>query len=352
MDKTLSYTISFVIRKSILVMSAPLLIFVNPNSGGGLAPLFVEQAQRRENVHFVRLPDDAAVFAETFCDLLRNPDLRIVAAGGDGTVNWTISLLSQVFPHDFSGRKPPLAVCPFGTGNDLSRALGWGGGMTEYDIQNTHEFLQRVAEVEAYQDVDIWDVEVCRTDVNEKHSSQMINYFSIGVDAAMANDFEWCRKNCSCLFCCQCISKALYLPVGTWNFFGNTTLDEYLTAELEDSSQEGAVLIRNLPVEPYDRTFVVQAIPSIYGGRDLWQVDIPRSMNDKKLEITLQGGSFLLGLTHIGIYVGRPIGQATRIRAFTSQPCYYQIDGEGRVANGPTSFTINRVGSYPLLFSQ
>jgi diacylglycerol kinase (ATP) len=56
--------------------------------------------------------------------LKRNPCSQVVCCGGDGTVAWVLSALDEfVFKE-----RPKIAVIPLGTGNDLSRSLGWGPG--------------------------------------------------------------------------------------------------------------------------------------------------------------------------------------------------------------------------------
>ena len=48
--------------------------------------------------------------------------VRVVACGGDGTVVWVLSELAKR-----GCASVPVAVTPFGTGNDMARVLGEGG---------------------------------------------------------------------------------------------------------------------------------------------------------------------------------------------------------------------------------
>ncbi|KAL2494474.1 Diacylglycerol kinase 4 [Forsythia ovata] len=91
--------------------------------------------------------------------------LRVVVAGGDGTVGWVLGCLGEL---NKQGRLPvpPAGIIPLGTGNDLSRSFGW-----ELEVEG--ELSEKVS---CYQGV-------------------FYNYFSIGMDARVAYGFHHlCNK--------------------------------------------------------------------------------------------------------------------------------------------------------------
>lgn len=107
---------------------------VNTSSGERSAALFVtEQLKKRfgaDNV-FDLFPEkgrppvieEAKAFVAA-----RKPDLLVVA-GGDGTVSLGLDIVDAVRAAKLiDDTTAPIAVIPMGTGNDLSRSLGFGGG--------------------------------------------------------------------------------------------------------------------------------------------------------------------------------------------------------------------------------
>lgn len=124
------------------------------------------------------------------------PNLRVLACGGDGTVGWVLSILDQIGVYP----PPAVGVLPLGTGNDLARALGWGGGYTDEPIG---KILTSIGDSETTL-LDRWQLEVERNnnaqnddDGNKGKENLPLNvvnnYFSLGVDAHIALEFHEAR---------------------------------------------------------------------------------------------------------------------------------------------------------------
>eukprot|EP00009_Paramoeba_aestuarina_P018534 CAMPEP_0201532506 /NCGR_PEP_ID=MMETSP0161_2-20130828/50561_1 /ASSEMBLY_ACC=CAM_ASM_000251 /TAXON_ID=180227 /ORGANISM="Neoparamoeba aestuarina, Strain SoJaBio B1-5/56/2" /LENGTH=564 /DNA_ID=CAMNT_0047935963 /DNA_START=255 /DNA_END=1946 /DNA_ORIENTATION=- len=80
------------------------------------------------------------------------PGLRVLVCGGDGSICWVHSILDKMGLQTW----PSLAILPLGTGNDLARALGWGGG---YENESIGRILQQM-EKASIVGMDRWSI-VC-----------------------------------------------------------------------------------------------------------------------------------------------------------------------------------------------
>lgn len=69
--------------------------------------------------------------------MAKDPLVRVLACGGDGTMGWILSSIDKVWKTILGDKVQledtkyrghlPLAMMPLGTGNDLSRSFHWGG---------------------------------------------------------------------------------------------------------------------------------------------------------------------------------------------------------------------------------
>jgi diacylglycerol kinase (ATP) len=55
-------------------------------------------------------------------------NIKLVVAGGDGTICSVMNYLTSGAIEEWVHNNPPVAILPLGTGNDLSRSMGWGTG--------------------------------------------------------------------------------------------------------------------------------------------------------------------------------------------------------------------------------
>ena len=102
-------------------MSLAPLVIVNPTAGGGRALKSVDWLRERlgarpdVRIEITRRPGDAETIA---ADAVRHGHDRVIAVGGDGTVQEVVNGLLA------AGEPAAMGIVPLGSGNDLARSLG------------------------------------------------------------------------------------------------------------------------------------------------------------------------------------------------------------------------------------
>uniref|UniRef100_UPI00358F9F71 diacylglycerol kinase iota-like n=1 Tax=Myxine glutinosa TaxID=7769 RepID=UPI00358F9F71 len=183
----------FLIKPITSPLVKPLLVFINPRSGGNQGHKVMQTLMWLLNPRQVF--DLSKTGPEEALDMYRTvPNLRIMACGGDGTVGWILSILDQLQ----ISPPPPVAVLPLGTGNDLARTLNWGGGYRDEPVTKVLSHVEGGIVVQ----LDRWRLHTRRnpdTEDGEKGAEQLPfdvfnNYFSLGFDAHVTLEFHVSRE--------------------------------------------------------------------------------------------------------------------------------------------------------------
>lgn len=190
-------------------------------------------------------------FIKKYLEDLPKNRIKILAAGGDGT---TLGLVEDLKRQDVPLDRCIFGTIPFGTGNDLSNSLGFGGQCNIGGIGNFHRVLYTYL-IATVGKIDVWEVFV-KLDSREggmyemvnKHEQlkkdsdnnlvkvfkkTFVNYFSLGYDARVGYIFEPKRTST------RCCNRCLYCLVGANRIFcckKNYGLNDFL-----DSFQEGTI---------------------------------------------------------------------------------------------------------------
>lgn len=221
-------------------------------------------------------------------------NLRILVAGGDGTVTWVLGSIMDLALDPM----PPVAVMPLGTGNDFSFNFGWGKSF-QWKWVDSERFYRtltwyRNADVRA---MDAWRCELMAPDasyfgqlphsLNVMHdgkdntaSGRFWNYFSIGLDAAAAYSFHSLRENHPQLAASRLTNQAWYgiFSCTTGWFCGSQPIAKRLKLRVRSKSDEAW---REIPLPVSVRAVVLLNLQTYGGGRDIWGLSNTKSLERK-----------------------------------------------------------------------
>lgn len=138
----------------------------------------------------------------------KDTETRVIIAGGDGTV---LSIIEHLKREEIDLSNFIFGVIPFGTGNDLSNAMGFGSSI---NISPTIESIESICLLYAKAEktyIDIWEIKIIfdekegmiiknsksgkSKEVVNVFSKSFINYFSLGQDARIGFDFDGKRSS-------------------------------------------------------------------------------------------------------------------------------------------------------------
>ena len=304
----------------------PLMIFINKKSGGQVGKLIAQRLSRVVNPNqIVDLSQGGPMPMLKMMQRTKAP-YRILACGGDGTAAWLLSALDKMI-EEGATYVPPVAVLPLGTGNDLARVLGWGGG---YDNEGLAPICSKILNGHEVH-LDRWQIDVDHVGDDgdgPQHPKIMNNYFSIGIDAKIALDFHRKREANPSQFKSRGINKVIYAGLGATTIIDSLpNLSEELRIELD-----GQVL--NLPKSLAG--VLILNLASYTGGKNPWgspgksEGRAPQSPCDGLFELVGITSTFQLGKIQTDLVAGERLGQGRDI-VFTwlnDKVLPAQLDGE------------------------
>ncbi|XP_063800352.1 diacylglycerol kinase zeta isoform X2 [Pseudophryne corroboree] len=320
----------FVIRPGPCPLMKPVLVFVNPKSGGNQGVKILQSFMWYLNPRQVF--DLSQGGPKEALEMYRKvPSLRILACGGDGTVGWILSVLDQL--HLFP--PPPVAILPLGTGNDLARTLNWGGGYTDEPLSKILSHVEEGAVVQ----LDRWNLEVERNfeayeedraeGATEKLPLDVFNnYFSLGFDARVTLEFHESREANPEKFNSRFRNKMFYAGTAFSDFLTGSSRDLAKHIRVECDGTDLTAKIQELKLQ----CLVFLNIPRYCAGTMPW--GNPGEHHDFEPQRHDDGCIEVIGFTMASLAAlqvgghGERLNQCREVLLRTYKSIPMQVDGE------------------------
>ncbi|XP_068446717.1 diacylglycerol kinase zeta-like isoform X3 [Clinocottus analis] len=319
----------FLIRPIPAPLMTPLLVFVNPKSGGNQGNKILQSFMWYLNPRQVF--DLSQGGPKEGLELYRKVhNLRIMACGGDGTVGWILSCLDELALNP----QPPVAVLPLGTGNDLARTLNWGAGYTDEPLS---KILSHVEDGTVVQ-LDRWNLQVepnhsAGVEPDEQQADKLPldvfnNYFSLGFDAHVTLEFHESREANPEKFNSRFRNKM---------FYAGTAFSDFLMGSSKDLSKHIQVVCDGTDLTSKVQDLKLQClvflnIPRYCAGTTPW--GNPGEHHDFEPQRHDDGYIEVIGFTMTSLATlqvgghGERLNQCREVTLTTTKPLPVQVDGE------------------------
>jgi len=315
----------------------PVLFVVNPSSGGRFGSELLSSLMKMVNpVQIINLKEKSCVkpidVLKWFVKLF-GLRLRIVVAGGDGTVGWIFSMLDEIMSDesasaDLPAEWPAVAIIPLGTGNDLSRVHGWGNS---YVGQNLPKFLTDLLESRSVQ-LDRWQFQAERRKARSSNTFSMKlvtdqmfnNYFGVGVEAQITYGFHALRNRHPGIFLTQMVNQFHYSLIGGSEILMRSCVEFHKKIHLICDGKE-------YEIDSDIEGIIICNIGSWGAGVRLWHDNESSAMehqSDGKLDVCLVRGAEHLALIKVGLAYPVQLCQAREIELVLDAPLPMHVDGE------------------------
>ncbi|TDG96360.1 hypothetical protein EPR50_G00239420 [Perca flavescens] len=319
----------FLIRPIPSPLMKPLLVFVNPKSGGNQGNKILQSFMWYLNPRQVFDLSQGGPYEGL--ELYRKVhNLSILACGGDGTVGWILSCLDELGLNP----QPPVAVLPLGTGNDLARTLNWGGGYTDEPLS---KILSHVEDGTVVQ-LDRWNLQVepnhsAGAEPDEQQTDKLPldvfnNYFSLGFDAHVTLEFHESREANPEKFNSRFRNKM---------FYAGTAFSDFLMRSSKDLSKHIKVVCDGTDLTSKVQDLKLQClvflnIPRYCAGTTPW--GNPGEHHDFEPQRHDDGYIEVIGFTMTSLATlqvgghGERLNQCREVTLTTTKPLPVQVDGE------------------------